>query len=411
MKISVETAKRLTLWKQGFRSWHDPEKAEVLEVIRRLGCVQIDTINVVERSHYLTLWSRLGSYNKEDLDQLLYPERKVFEFWAHAASIIPIEHYRYFIHAMKEYQRVLKVRAEKRLKEKSYLLDQVLDEIRRNGPMSSKDFEHERTGKKKGLGWWNWKPAKIALEMLFSAGVLMVAYRRNFQRYYDLTENVLPSHIDVTEPTEEERQRFFVEKTLEAWGVAKPSEVSSYYYEWATRTALKKEALEETFQQLLDEDVLEEVTVEGARGPYYMLVKDHDIVQRIAEGETADFNGVTFLSPFDNLTWNKTRIRKLFNFTPKFEAYIPKDKRKFGYYNMNILYKNRLVGRFDPKVHRDQKVLEVKLLHLEEDFKPESEFEERLGDAFRSFMEFNKAEKIIFRKIVPDGIEMDNLGY
>lgn len=303
----------------------------------------------------------------------------------------------------------MKAKAEKRLKEKAHLLDQVLDETRQRGAMSSKDFKDEGMRKGKRRGWWDWKPAKIALEILFSAGVLMVAYRKNFQRYYDLTENVLPSYIDMTEPTEEERRRFFVKKTFDAWGVAKPKDIANYYYRWSTWTSLKGKALEETLQQLLNDDVLEEVTIEGDHGPYCMLTKDSEIAQRVAEGEIASFDKVTFLSPFDNLTWSKERIKTLFNFTPRFEAYVPKDKRKFGYYAMNILYKNRLIGRFDPKVHRDRNVLEVKLLRFEENFRPSDEFEEKLIDAFKSFMEFNRAKEIIFRKIIPDRMKLNNL--
>jgi len=406
VNLSSETTRALALWKQGFHRWPNPEKTHVLEVIRRLGCVQIDTINVVERSHYLALWSRLGPYNKEYLDQLLYPDRKVFEFWAHAASIIPIEDYRYFGYAMKEYRRGLKARAERRLRGKAYVLDGVLDEIRRRGPLTSKDFEDEGVKKEKRHGWWDWKPAKIALEMLYDAGILMVSHRRNFQRYYDLTENILPSHIDTSEPTEEERRRFFAEKAFDAMGVAKPEDVANYYYQWCTRTPLKGKVWEATLQQLLSDDVLGEVTVEGDSSPYYMLTKDYEIVRKIAGGEVACFDRATFLSPFDNLTWSKGRIKRLFNFTSKLEAYLPEDKRRFGYYAMNILYKNRLVGRFDPKFHRDRKVLEVKTLHLEEGFRLDAEFEEKLADAFKSLMEFNGAKKIQFGRIIPDRIRI-----
>jgi uncharacterized protein YcaQ len=404
MNISLETARKLALWKQGFRRWPDPEKRHLLELIRTLGCVQIDTINVVERSHYLALWSRLGPYSKEHLDQLLYPDREVFEFWAHAASIIPMEHYRYFIHSMKQYRKGLKARAEKHLKEKAYLLDEVLDEIREKGPMSSSDFKDER--KRKRRGWWDWKPAKTALEMLFNSGVLMVAYRKNFRRYYDLTENVLPSRIDTTEPTAEERRLFFVRKAIDAMGVAKPRDVSSYYYQWGTMGQLKGATLEKTFEQLLSDDVLGGVIIEGVSEPHYMLTTDYEVARKVAEDETARFDGVTFLSPFDNLTWSKDRDKALFNFVPKLEAYIPRKKRKFGYYNMSILYRDRLIGRLDPKAHRDRKLLEVKLLHFEEDFEPDSVFEGKLADAFRSFAKFNGAEEILFRKIVPENVRL-----
>ena len=408
MKISQETARKFILWKQAFHSQPNPEKSEILNIIRRLGCVQIDTINVVERSHYMTFWSRLGPYNKETLDQLLHPDRKVFEYWAHAASIIPIEHYRYFTPTMKQNRQRMHAQAERSLKGKTHLLDEVLEQIRQNGPMSSKDFKQERQRGKR-TGWWNWKPAKTALEILFNAGILMIAYRKNFQRYYDLTENVLPPNIDLAEPSPEERRRFFTEKTIDAWGVAQPTDIPSYYYRWSTRASLGKEELEQTLQDLLRDDAVMEITIGGLSDPYYMLTKDCKVAQDIAEGDVEGFNRVTFISPFDNLTWNKSRTQAFFNFTPKLEAYFPKEKREYGYYNMNILYGDQIVGRLDPKAHRDKHMIEVKSLHLEQDLKPNTEFKEKLEDAFRSFMEFHEADRITFGKAVPATLRVDDL--
>jgi len=385
----------------GQGEWH------VLDVIRRLGCIQIDTINVVERSHYLALWSRLGQYDKGYLDQLLCPDRKVFEYWAHAASIIPIEHYRYFMRVMRESRRNLKTRAQKRLGGKAKLLDKVLHEVKRRGPVSSKDFEEEGERKGKRVGWWDWKPAKIALEMLFNAGILMVAYRKNFQRYYDMTENVLPSDIDTTEPTEEERRRFFLKRAIDALGVANQVDMAGYYYEWSTRASLRGKGLEVAVKELLHDDVLGEVTVEGDPEPNYMLTKDFDIAEKVARGDMECFNNITFLSPFDNLLWSRMRLKTLFNFATKLEAYLPRDKREFGYYAMNVLYRNRIIGRFDPKLHRDSEVLEIKSLRFEDHFRSDSVFEEELSQAFRSFMEFNNAKHITFGKIVPRSLRID----
>jgi uncharacterized protein YcaQ len=356
---------------------------------------------VVERSHYMTLWSRLGTYEKRWVDELLYPDRKVFEYWAHAASLIPIEHYRYFIYTMKEIRKGLKARAEKRLKEKAWLLDRVLEEIRHNGPMSASDFKLDEKPTEKRKGWWNWSTTKIALEMLYNSGILMVSYRRNFQRYYDLTENVLSSDADLTEPTEDERIKFFIMKTFKALGVAKPSDVSSHYYDWSTYTPLKGNAFDKNFNDFVNEDVVKEVTIKGIQEPYFIFTEDFELVQKIADDDLDCFNEVTFLSPFDNLTWSKTRTRTFFNFVPKLEAYFPQNQRKYGYYNMNVLYKDQLVGRIDPKMYRTGGLLEINSLHLEKKFKSDTEFKEKLADAFRRFMSFHNAEKIAFKKIVP----------
>ena len=399
----------MLLQKQGFRQFSVPKKEHVLDLLRNLGCIQIDTINVVERSHYMAVWSRLGSYDKRWLDELLYPDRKVFEYWAHAASLIPIEHYCFFIHTMKMHRQDLKASAERRLKEKAWLIDRILEEIRRNGPMSTSDFELDEKQAEKRSGWWSWSATKMALELLFNAGVVMVSRRRNFQRCYDLTENCLPPEVDTTEPIEEERIRFCITSTLRAMGVTGLSDISNFYYHWSTFTPLKGQTFENVLKSLVNEDVVKEVTIKDHEGQYFILTEDFKIAQRIADGQLDCFDDVTFLSPFDNLTWNKARTRELFGFSPKLEAYVPQNKRKYGYYNMNVLYKDRLVGRIDPKMHRDRRLLEIKSLHLEKGFKPDAEFREKLAEAFRRFMDFHDAEKITFGKKVPRNLGLKKL--
>ncbi len=409
MELTIDTVRKLMLWKQGFRQFSVPQKQHVLDIVKKLSCIQIDTINVVERSHYMAVWSRLGPYDKKWLDELLYPDRKVFEYWAHAASIIPIEHYRFFAHTMKAHKQGLEANAKRRLGEKAWLLDKILEEIRRNGPMSTSDFELEEKQTEKRGGWWSWSFTKMALEMLFNAGVLMVSQRRKFQRCYDLAENCLPPDVDTTEPTEEERQKFCMTSTFCALGVAEPSDVSNFYYHWSTFTPLSGEKLEGALKSLVNEDTLREVTIKDNDGPYFMLAEDFEVAQKIVDGQLDCFGEVTFLSPFDNLTWNKARTRRLFGFSPKLEAYVPQSKRKYGYYNMNVLYKDRFIGRIDPKMHRDQKLLEIKSLHLEKGFKPDAEFREKLAAAFRRFMDFHGAEKISFGKKAPKSLGLKKL--
>ena len=363
-----------------------------------LGCVQIDTINVVERSHYLVFWSRLGNYNKEFLDQLLYPDRKVFEYWAHAASIIPIEYYRYFIPAMKKRRQELQSKAKHWLKEKTGLLDIVLNEIKHNGPLSSKDFVYEEEGvnKRRG-GWWDWKPAKFALELLYDAGVLMVSYRKKFQKYYDLTENVLPSYVDISEPTNEELQHFFVEKTLEAWGIAELKDFAQYFYKWSTSAGMGAKTVPLSLKELENQDLIVTVQVEDVGKPYYILTKDLETLRKIADSKDKKDN-VSFIAPFDNLTWSKPRTPLLFDFHPVLETYIPKEKRKFGYYSLGILYGNKIVGRLDPKIHRDKTSLEIKAIELKEGFRITEDFKQKLALAIQDFMKFHNAKTLELAK-------------
>jgi len=394
LRITKEDARRFVISKQCFQfpQLDDVSKEQVFRVLEALGCVQIDTISVVERSHYLVIWSRLGNYRKEFLDQLLYPDRRVFEYWAHAASIIPIEYYRYFLHAMKERQKEMHAKAKRWLKEKASLLDTVLREIKREGPLCSKNFRTEDKQKKKEAnGWWNWKPAKIALELLYNAGVLMVARREKFQKYYDLTENVLPSGADTSEPTEKERQRFFLEKTLQAWGTAEPKDIGYYFYTWSTKTNVGVKALSSLVRELEKEGIIMQVHIEGYKSPCLILSRELENLERIVDTKEQK-NIISFVSPFDNLTWGKPRMHKLFDFHTTLETYIPKATRKFGYYTLNILHNNQLVGRLDPKMHRDKATLEIKTLELKKGFKPTREFKEQFPLVLGDFMKFHNAE-------------------
>lgn len=399
--------RRFALKKQCFHfAQATVEKEQIFSVLERLGCVQIDTINVVERSHYLAFWSRLGYYKKEFLDQLLHPDRKVFEYWAHVASIIPIEHYRYFLPVMKKRQKDLQSKARRWLKEKANLLETVLSEIKQNGPMSSKDFKHEKTKKEKS-GWWNWKPAKTALELLYGAGILMVSLRENFQRYYDLTENVLPSRVDTSEPSEKERKRFFIEKTLGAWGLAELKDFGQYFYRWSTGISLGVKAISGLLKELETQDIVTVVQVEGINQPYFMLTKDLVMLNETAN-EKEQVGGVSFISPFDNLTWSKPRVKRLFNFHPRLEMYLPKEKRKFGYYALNLIYANQIVGRLDPKMHRDKATLEIKAFELKKDFKPTEGFKQQLNLIIKDFMKFHDAQALKIAKDCPQFLKTIN---
>ena len=395
MEISEETARHFIVDKQRFNPGSGGVNCDVLlEKLTNLGCLQLDTINVLDRSHYLVMWSRAGSYKKEQLDRLLFPDRRVFEYWAHAACLIPVEHYRFYLHSISEHRKEMKSKADKWLGGKRGLLDEVLKRIRKDGPMGSKDFVDDRG--ERGKGWWDWKPAKIALELLFWAGLLMVDRREKFQRYYDLTENILPSSVDLSEPTEFERKSFFLMRTLCSWGLARASEFKDYYNKWSTKTNMNTKGIESVIKQLVKDESLVEVQVKDIKKSYYVISRDVDRLNQQDDEKTGSFKDVVFLSPFDNMTWCKPRIREVFVFSPKLEAYVPKVKRVYGYYTLNILYKDSFVGRLDPKHHRKDNLLEVKSLHLEEGFQPDSAFKEKLILAFKSLMDFLNIEEIKF---------------
>ncbi len=214
----------------------NPDLETIFQVIDRIGCVQIDTLQMIRRSQYLVPWSRLGSYNPEHLDSLIFgSERRLFEGWEHAATIIPLAEYRYQIphqrnlreHPTNWYNRWLNENVNKDF------VPKVLERIRNEGALKVSNFESDGHP---GGSWWNWRPAKVALEYLYTFGDLMIANREKFQRAYDLTERILPGWVDKTEPTPEERDRFWVERGAKAMGIGLPRHAGDFSWMKVTRS-------------------------------------------------------------------------------------------------------------------------------------------------------------------------------
>jgi len=388
--LSLTDARRLALRAQLLDGGARPSgKAGVVEAIERLGYVQIDTIAVVRRAHHHVLWTRCPNYDAEMLHELQAIDRRVFEYWAHAMAYLPMSDYRYYIPRMRAGGRV--GAREWRAKHRD-LLDAVLTRIRAEGPLTSKDFEPP-PGKKRGT-WWDWKPAKRALEVLFWQGDLMIAERRAFQKVYDLTERVLPPDIDTSPPSDAECARFQVRRALGALGVARDREIAEY-----GRMSTKAHV-----RTALDESIgageVVRVQVEGS------TVTDHCALAEELEsvGPGAIDSDVHLLSPFDGLMIQRARARWLFDFDYTIECYVPEAKRKYGYFALPILYGDRLVGRLDPKADRKVGRLIVRKVWLEKGFEADEAFLERLGEAIARFAVFNGCSAADVEKASPAGI-------
>jgi len=385
MLVSLESARRLMLEKQLITASMQNSKDMIYRIVEHLGCLQIDTINVVERAHYLTLWSRLGTYNKEHLHQLAYEDRKLFEHWAHAVCYIPFKDYRFYLPRIMERYDGIREAFMRRSNVDPVILDDVLKRIANEGPLSSKDFD----GKGVGGGWWGWKPAKRALEILYRAGLLLIHHRHNFQKYYDLTENVLPSSVDVSIPDNVERVNYFFIKTLGALGLVKAQEVRQYFQNYIHNLGTRKQ-MHEHMVGLCAEGVVSKLSVEGDPDPYYCLPEDSTKLQEL------DFNydGVKLLVYFDNLLWNRKRIQKLFGFESKLEIYLPMEKRVYGYYHLPVLYGDRLVARVNPKMDRQNNIMIIRGYWLEEGFKPSENYQDKLEKTIEDFASFHGTEEI-----------------
>lgn len=392
LKVSVDAVRRLQLEKQGIG---DPPrratKRRVEETIGRLGCLQIDTINVVERAHYFTLWTRLGKYRKEDLHSLAYEDRRVFEGWGHAMCFIPMADWRYLIAANRERAKSKVIHTGWFSRVDPGVVDSTLERVRREGPLGSGDFE----GKKPSGGWWGWKPAKRALEALFSSGDLMVTRRDGFQRIYDLAERVLPPWVDASEPTEEERRRFFATRTLGCLGATKPTDVKTYYHTWCVKLGMSTKEIQALLDGLVEEGEAARLGVEGHRTPYYCLAEDAPRLEKLEKDW--GYGGVRFANYFDSLLWHADRLDALFGFERALEVYLKPEQRKYGYFTVPILYGDGLVGRLDPKLDRKEKTLIIRGLWFEEGFKPDEEYQDEFEKTLDDFARFNGAEKIEWR--------------
>jgi uncharacterized protein YcaQ len=398
----VAALRALALHAQGLDCVRPPdsEPDSIHETVKMLGCVQIDTLHVVKRSHYLVLWSRLGNYHPDALDRLLFAEdeRCLFEYWGHAASIMPLEHYRYSLPKMTRY-REQPSRGWSRWLEKEAnraIVDHVRDRIQREGPLRSADFKHE--GERRGT-WWDWKPAKQALEYLFATGELMISDRIHFQRVYELTERVLPEWVDTREPSREEAHRFYVEQAIRALGVCRPEHAADYAY-------MKRGAARPIVEHLVEEGVA--IAVDGilADGSIALLVVHRDnlsLLEEAADGALVPCH-TTFLSPFDSLFWAKDRDADFWDFRHVLESYKPAQERVWGYFSLPILHGEQLAGRFDPKLDRKTGILRLEALHLEPGIAPDEELVTDIAQAMRDFMQFHDATDLVIDQSTPDDL-------
>ncbi|MFA4987130.1 MAG: crosslink repair DNA glycosylase YcaQ family protein, partial [Candidatus Brocadiia bacterium] len=285
-------------------------KEGVAQVIDYLGYVQIDTIHVIQRAHHHTLWSRRPDYSPEMLHELQAVDRRVFEYWGHAASILPMSDYRFYLPSMRAYRNPRSPWVRERLDNSKHLFDPILDRIRTEGPLATGDFEHN-SDEKRG-SWWDWKPAKSALELLFWRGDLMISQRRNFTRVYDLTERVLPPHVDTTVPDSRELGRFLVRRALNSFSIAPEREISDHIHGGSSYVP-------DALREMVSDGEVVQLQIEGLAGlPVYALP------QRIEAAGDSDIAGeVHILSPFDNATIHRRWVKRLFGFDYTIECYVP----------------------------------------------------------------------------------------
>jgi uncharacterized protein YcaQ len=343
-QISPALARRMALAAQGFGKPHPATAGtrQFRDTARRLGVIQIDSVNVVSRAHYLPAFSRLGAYPRDLLETEAWGRKPaMFEYWGHEASLMPLET-----------QPLMRWRMERARdghgiwtglnrfgRERRDYIDGVLAEIERRGPVTGADFA---TGPRGKPGWWEWSDGKRALEWLFWAGLITTKTRRGFERVYDMTERVIPSAIqNLPTPSEADAQRALVRIAADAMGVATAADLRDYF-------RLPVEGFKNRVAELVEEGVLAPVSIPGWRNTAY-AAPDARRPRKV--------NGAALLSPFDNLIWFRDRTERLFDVRIRLEIYTPAHKRAHGYYVLPLLEDEAITARVDLKADRQAGVL------------------------------------------------------
>lgn len=383
--LSIQEARKLVLGSQKVLSKASTgyALASTLSAIEHLGYIQIDTISVVQRAHHHTLWSRNPLYKTDHLE-LLMQQKKVFEYWSHAAAYLPMRDFKY---SLVRKQAFIEGKEIRWYKGDEALLKSVLERITKEGPLMAKDFDN----KDRKEGQWTIKPSKHALEYLFMQGKIMISHRQNFHKVYDLTERVLPADTDLNIPCEEEYAKFLIQSYLNSNGIGLASEMA---YLLKNTKALINRTLKIMVSngELLQIKINEQV--------YFALAKTLELLN-----EPIDLNQVKILSPFDNLLIQRKRMLNLFEFDYMLECYVSEAKRKFGYFALPVLWEGRFVARMDCKADRKTGQFLIKHLVLEDKISNIESFLKALSLELIPFLKFNNCKTICLHKTTPTHIK------
>lgn len=387
LEISNSDARRLFLdahaLNLGPAGTHDEQ--ETLSLVRRLGFVQLDSINTVERAHHMILFSRAPGYRREQLHTLHHDHVSLFEHWTHDASLIPIEFYPHWRHRFRAAKARIaeNPRWQDRIGEDgAKVLRNVRRRLRNEGALMARDFEDKGAG-----GWWGWGPSKTALETLWRSGEVAIARREGFEKVYDLAERVIPEELRKTRPSEAATTDWACREALDRLGLATPQEISGFWKlvsiadakTWAAKALKRGEIIE--------------VEVEGADGERSRAFALADIEERLARATHAP-ERTRFLSPFDPAIRDRKRALRLFGFDYRIEVFVPEKKRQYGYYVLPLMEGDCLIGRADMKTHRAEGKLEMKGLWLEPGVKLTRQREKGIRSALQDLAGFTEVDAI-----------------
>ncbi|RBQ06655.1 winged helix-turn-helix domain-containing protein [Pedobacter miscanthi] len=348
----------------------------VYKAIDHLGYVQLDTNYVVERAHHHALFARVPDYEPTWLAGLC-ENGDIFEYFTSDAGYLPTHEFRFSLPVMEAFQ----TQYNAPIKREADLMEQILDQVERDGAVMVGDFENDR--QEASTGWWDWRPAKVALERLYLEGKLMIKRNSTFQKVYHLPLDVIPADTDQSMPAPEEYAQYVIRRTLGALGISSVKEMA-----WRSRR-VKGNLVKKELEKMLQNGDVHFVNVEGIKGPLYMLSGTDINVSTTEE--------VFILSPFDILNVFRFRLKEFFDFDYQIECFVPAPKRKYGYFSLPILSGEKFIARMDAKADRKQKLLIIHNLHFEEVDIDEKTID-KFVDALKDYIIFNKCRDITFKK-------------
>jgi len=390
-ELSKDAARKFLVHRQFFLQ--EKGKDGTLKAVKNLECVQRDPISVIHCNQHLVLHNRVTDYSPRYLEELLYKDRLLFEYWCNEKSVIPIEDFPYFRYRMRnpsQFHSPFYERIKRRRQELKDHLSLVLSEIRKQGPLSSRELK--QSGRVGG------RMATSVLNLLWDFGELMIHHEEGNRRYFDLTEHVLPSNVDSWTPTKEEFEQFMVEKYIRAHGLA---DTRNWRFGWLPLKAFQRKAIVE---EMVKEGKLIPVRIEGVKHVYH-VIKGH--FSFLKSPDQAGKDRVYFIAPLDNLIWNRKAILEIFDFSYSWEVYKVPDRRIYGYYVMPILFDSRFVGRLDPKLDRKNSMLIINSIWLEKDKLDMETFLEAFSATLKRFLRFHNVSRFTIKRSEPRAFRKD----
>ncbi len=374
-KINLKTARQFIIANQ-----FDFEKNPTTQaIIQHLGYVQIDTISVIQRTHHHVLWTRNPKYQIGEIQKLV-KEKKAFDYWAHAASYLPIKDFRFSLIRKNQIGEGDGFWYERNPKNMKF----VLDRIKAEGPLMSRDFKKEKI--KSEIPWVK-NPINQALMQLFSEGKIMIVERQGFQKKFDLAERALPGDVNTKMPTEKEYFKYLIQRDLRAHGLKKAREIGYLL-------KIDRKKLKIVLEEMVKSGELETNEIKGLEGETYFSLPS----------TLSDFSNKEIkkqfhiLSPFDNLLIQRKRVKEVFDFEYLLECYVPEAKRKVGYFSLPLLYGNEFIGQLDLKADRKKKQLLIRNLVWEKEVKKSDTMQNAFRKKLNQLMQFNNCEELILEK-------------